>query len=74
MANEHYRRPIWNTMSEDGAKKLARTIEGYWATRGRSDVKTRIEEHVYRSDAAHRVSVFCVRSNLYNGLPPVLAA
>lgn len=70
----HYKRRNWDTFSEEGANRLAATIRGYWAKRGRADVKVRVEEHVFRADAAHRASIFVVRSNLINGLPPVASA
>jgi len=48
------------------AKKFAKCIEEYWRDRGHK-ISTRIETV---STGKRGGSLFCVRSNLTNGLPP----
>jgi hypothetical protein len=52
-------------MDGRGAAMLAARIKDYWRSRGYVISTSIIEVHSEKAK-----SVFCVRSNLYNGLPP----
>lgn len=52
------------TMNLEGAKKLAREIERYWALRGKS-VECRVEPFGVPNRANH----YAVRSGMINGMP-----
>jgi hypothetical protein len=63
-----------NTLSEAGAKRLARKIEGYWQTRGYTGIKTKIVDHVVDGallEPGERRTIYFVRSNIgARGFPP----
>jgi hypothetical protein len=59
-----------------GAEMLARELDHWWHTRGYTQVKHWVElthvakEYQLRSDDGPDSRLWCVRSNLVNGLPP----
>jgi hypothetical protein len=66
--------PIWEdqrqmfipeNMDKPGAERLAKKIERFWRKHGK-DVKTRVVTEVSVAGAGH---LYCVRSDLRNGLP-----
>ena len=56
-----------DNLNRKGAYQLAATIENYWRGRGYYGIHTEIAE--FKSYHDHH-SLFTVRSNMVNGLPP----
>ena len=54
-----------DTMTQEGARDLAASVAAFWHRKGHSHVKVWTEQV-----ATGRVFVYCVRSNLINGMPP----
>jgi hypothetical protein len=68
-------RRIRETLTESGARGLARMIESYWRGRGYLGIKCRVEHEVIeceaRGDDYRPHAVFFVRSNIGpTGFPP----
>jgi hypothetical protein len=63
-----------NTLSEAGAKRLARKIEDYWRARGYAGIKTKIADHIVDGallEPGERRTIYFVRSNIGAlGFPP----
>ncbi len=57
-----------DTLSQPGAQMLADRIKNYWMERGRAVPKVTTEEV---KGALIGQSIFCVRSNMVRGTPPV---
>ena len=55
-----------DTFTRQGAGQLARIIMAFWRGRGK-DVRVEIVAEEFR--ISHARTVYCVRSNLLNGLP-----
>jgi hypothetical protein len=56
-----------DAMTQDGAARLARVIEAFWATEGKA-VKTHLE--LFHTRAGGKTEGgYCIRSNMVNGLP-----
>jgi hypothetical protein len=58
-----------DSLSYAGAESLAQKLRQYWLGRGYA-IKTYIEAIETRAVNEQATKVFCVRSNLVNGLPP----
>jgi hypothetical protein len=55
-----------------GAEAIAAEVRSYWTSQGYLGVQTWVEgKHRKHGGASHRDIVWCVRSNLVNGLPPL---
>ena len=60
-----------NNMTRTGAQKLAKRIERYWRNKGFGQVKVEIEMMGEIIPEVEGVEpLYCVRSNLVNGMPP----
>lgn len=58
-----------NYFTKTGAEKLAGKIRSYWTKRG-YEVDVRVESFVpWHDDFVEGKSVFCVRSDMVNGMP-----
>jgi hypothetical protein len=57
---------VTDTLTFDGANDLARKIREYWSGRG---VKVWVSEMSVSERVQHETRIWCVRSNLLNGLP-----
>jgi len=55
-------------LSESGARDLSMAIEAYWNRKGRA-VKTWIEPVLHPRYQAKLGVMYCVRSNMVNGMP-----
>lgn len=54
-----------------GAEAIAAAVRAYWAERGCFSVQTWVEGKHHRNGIrSHPCVLWCVRSNLVNGLPP----
>jgi hypothetical protein len=54
-----------------GAEAVAAAVRAYWTERGCFSVQTWIESGPFKgSEYTHPYTLWCVRSNLVNGLPP----
>lgn len=61
-----------DTMTRDGAKRLATAIRSAWKAVGH-DITVRVEMlFIAASQHEHRKASYVVRTNLINGLPPAV--
>ncbi len=60
------------TFDYGGAQALAYRLRAYWRTKGH-EIETSIES-VKMTASGHATCLYCVRSNLVNGLPPGMPA
>jgi hypothetical protein len=67
--NDTYR-PGNDTMSRNGAARLARRLEEYWHARGYYTARFWAEPYEERFAKIGTYEIFRVRCNLVNGLPP----
>ncbi len=66
---EIYKGPIGETLSEEGANRLAQVIRKYWYSRGFNGAIVRVLARE-SGDGRRRIMGWDVRSNLVNGVPP----
>lgn len=59
-----HRVPPPEYLTKAGAERLARKIEKYWRDQGR-----KVSATVYRDGSSLERNIFCVRTNLRDGLP-----
>jgi hypothetical protein len=66
-----YTRAARNWSSREGAQELALLIEGYWRAKGKQ-ITTEVLSvaSLGESSALGSQIMFCVRSNMQNGMPP----
>jgi hypothetical protein len=68
------RKKLPDTLTQEGAEKLARQIESYWLSRGFAGIETRIERIVSQINGKD-YGTYAVRSNLGpSGHPPKFRA
>ena len=62
---------IGDYASRRGAEAIAAAVRAYWTQRGHMVVHTWVEGNRFKgSEHTHPCVLWCVRSNLVNGLPP----
>lgn len=73
---EHYSAEVLDNLSREGAQALADRLNDYWRAEGATKAQHWIEPVQHRgrkkTGDAHKeaVTMWVVRSNLVNGLPP----